>query len=86
MIGGLLELLWSFGPAVGGLAGLTYLAIWLRRLSAIATYVRVGVIVGALAIVGALVGVINVGRALELASAGWRALAGAVGVYGGMVA
>lgn len=75
MIERLLELAWSFGPEVAGLGVLTYLAIWIRRLSAVATYVRVAVLVGALTLLGAIAGVVRIGRALELAAAGWDVLA-----------
>lgn len=75
MIRELLELAWSFGWEIAGLVSLGWVLVWLGRLSAVATYVRVGVFVGALAIVGALVGVVNVGRALELAAVIWGVLA-----------
>lgn len=84
MIEWVLETAWSFGPELAGLVGLGWLAVWIRRLSAVATYVRLGIVVGALGLVGAAVGVINVGRVLELATAGWRALMSVVAVSGGV--
>lgn len=83
MIESLLELAWSFGPELAGLGAVTYVVIWLRRLSVVAAYIRIGAFVIAVGLVGALVGVVNTGRALELAATGVRALLGAVGAYGG---
>lgn len=78
--------LWSNWPAAAGGLALVWLAVWVRRVSAVATYARALALVGALVVVGAVAGVINTGRALELAAAGWRALVGAVGAYGGVPA
>jgi hypothetical protein len=87
MIGTVVELVTS-EAGVSAAAGLVviYVALWARRVTAVASYVRIGAVVAVLAGAGAVVGIVRVGRTIELASAGWRVLMDVVAYAGGVPA
>jgi hypothetical protein len=87
MIGTFVE----FATSTAGLSAgvglvVIYAALWARRVTAVATYVRLGALVAVLAGAGAVVGIVRVGRTIELASAGWRVLMDVVAYAGGVPA
>lgn len=74
MIEAAVAMVQEFGLLAGGGVGVLSLGLWLRRLDKIATWFRVGGLVVVLMGVGALVGVVNLGRLWALLTAGYELL------------
>lgn len=72
MIDALVAMVQEFGLVAGGGVGVLSAGLWLRRLDKVATWFRVGGLVVVLMGVGALVGVVNLGRIWELLTAAYE--------------
>jgi len=74
MIGTATDLLAQFGGIAVGGASLLSLGLWLRRAQKVATWIRMGAVVAISTGLGAIAGVVDLGRLMEILTIAWELL------------
>lgn len=80
MIDAALEMVQQIGVVGAGGLSVLSLGLWLRRAQKVATYLRVAGVVAVLTGLGALAGVVNLGRLYDLGAAAYELLPLALGL------